>query len=253
MTMGSEPTASKAVLVPSASRGHWWNEWLDSKQSFPATGNFDLAANAHGLLLIHNDDTVDAGEGFDTHQHRDMEIITWVLEGTVVHQDSMGNSGMIHPGLAQRMSAGTGVLHSERNGATRSQRTPLRVVQMWVPPSEAGGAPSYEELDVTADITSATMFTLASGMTAYRDTSAIRIGNRDAALHVARLRPGQSVQIPDAPFGHVYLADGAATFEDVGDISAGDAVRLTATGGHRVTATEPSELLIWEMHSAATH
>ncbi|WP_369028756.1 pirin family protein, partial [Nocardia farcinica] len=97
---------------------------------FPATGNFDLEANAHGILLVHNDDIVDAGAGFDTHEHREMEIITWVLEGTVVHQDSLGNSGLIYPGLAQRMSAGTGIRHSERNGAVWPQREPLRVVQM---------------------------------------------------------------------------------------------------------------------------
>ncbi|CCF63173.1 conserved protein of unknown function; putative cupin and pirin domains [Nocardia cyriacigeorgica GUH-2] len=117
-------------VIPSAERAHWWNEWLDSTQSFPATGNFDLEANAHGILLVHNDDIVDAGAGFDTHEHREMEIITWVLEGTVVHQDSLGNSGLIYPGLAQRMSAGTGIRHSERNGAVWPQREPLRVVQM---------------------------------------------------------------------------------------------------------------------------
>ena len=236
-------------VVRNVERGHWWNEWLDSRQSFPATGNFDLAANAHGLLMIHNDDVVDPGEGFDTHQHRDMEILTWVLEGTVIHQDSAGNSGMIHRGLAQRMSAGRGILHSERNGSRRSQRQRLRVVQMWVPPDEYGVPPSYEESDVAHELGYGTLVPVASGDPAV--DSAIRIGNPGATLHVARLAAGQSVTVPDAPYGHVYLAEGSADFEGHGRIDAGDAVRLTATGGHRVTATAPTEILVWEMAAHA--
>ncbi|WP_458685791.1 pirin family protein [Nocardia tengchongensis] len=237
-------------VVPGAERGHWWNEWLDSKQSFPATGNFDLVANAHGVLMIHNEDVVDPGEGFDTHQHRDMEIVTWVLEGTVVHQDSAGHSGLIHPGMAQRMSAGTGILHSERNGAGRAERERLHVVQMWVPPHEPGVTPGYQELDIAAELTENSLFTVASGLPRDRDRTAITIGNKYAAFHVARLEPGHSVRIPDAPFGHVFVARGSVEFEGSGVLTQGDAVRLTATGGHRVTAVEPSELLVWEMHAS---
>ncbi|TSD96595.1 pirin family protein [Skermania sp. ID1734] len=237
-------------VVRSAHRGHWWNEWLDSRQSFPATGNFDLAANAHGLLLVNNEDIVEAGEGFDTHQHRDTEIITWVLEGSVVHQDSIGNNGLIYPGLAQRMSAGTGIRHSERNGATRAQRQRLHVVQMWVPPDEPGLTPSYQQLDISAELATNSLVTLASGMARHRDDAAITINNSQAALFVARLEPGASINVPDAPFVHVFLARGAADFE--GDrLDQGDAVRMTATGGQRLTAIEPTEVLVWEMHAAA--
>ncbi|MFE3445909.1 pirin family protein [Nocardia sp. NPDC059180] len=236
-------------VVPSGERAHWWNEWLDSRQSFPATGNFDLEANAHGLLMVHNEDTVGAGEGFDTHQHRDMEILTWVLEGSVVHQDSVGNSGLVYPGLAQRMSAGTGIMHSERNGATWSERTRLRVVQMWVPPDTSGVTPSYQEMDVDGELAGNALVTIASGMARDRDQTAIILGNRYAALHVARLDAGSSITVPDAPYGHVFVAAGSADFEGHGALEQGDAVRLTATGGHRVTATEPAELLIWEMHA----
>ncbi|MBF6428299.1 pirin family protein [Nocardia cyriacigeorgica] len=236
-------------VIPSAERAHWWNEWLDSKQSFPATGNFDLEANAHGILLVHNDDIVGAGAGFDTHEHREMEIITWVLEGTVVHQDSLGNSGLIYPGLAQRMSAGTGIRHSERNGAVWPQREPLRVVQMWVPPDTRGATPGYQETDVDAELAGNSLVVVASGMRRDRDRTAITLGNRHAALHVARLDSGHSISVPDAPFGHVYVAAGCVDFEGHGTLTHGDAVRLTATGGHRVTAIEPTELLIWEMHA----
>ena len=102
--------------------------WLDSHHSFSFGGHYDPANTHHGLLLVNNDDIVAPGTGFDTHPHRDMEIVTWVLRGSLVHQDSTGHAGVIYPGLAQRMSAGTGILHSEKNdaGASRATATPTR-------------------------------------------------------------------------------------------------------------------------------
>ena len=244
-------TQEQIRVIPGGQRIHWWNEWLDSRQSFPSTGNFDLAANAHGLLLIHNEDTVDAGEGFDTHQHLNTEIVTWVLEGSVVHQDSMGHSGIIYPGLAQRMSAGTGIRHSEKNGSLRSQGERLRVVQMWIPPDESGRAPSYEQLDISDELKSGSLVTLASGMMRDRSSAAIAIGNKDAALHVARLVPGQSVTVPQARFAHVYVAKGSVAFEGLPDLASGDAIRLTASGGQTITALDDTEVLVWEMNASA--
>ncbi|MGV8875085.1 MAG: pirin family protein [Rhodococcus sp. (in: high G+C Gram-positive bacteria)] len=234
------------AYIPADQRHHWWNEWLDSKQSFPATGNYDLAANAHGLLMVHNEDTVFPGEGFDSHQHQNMEILTWVLEGTLEHTDSEGNTGLIRPGLIQRMSAGTGIRHTERNASKLTSREKLRVVQMWIPPDTDGLSPSYEELDVREALASGQLVTVASGLPG---GDGVKIGNRFAALHVARLAPGQSILVPDAPFGHVFVSDGSAVFESVGNLTQGDSVRLTATGGHRVTASTTSEIMIWEMHA----
>ena len=93
--------------------------WLDSRHSFSFGRHYDPANTSHGLLLVNNDDRVKAGTGFETHPHRDMEIVTWVLDGSLVHQDSTGHNGVIYPGLAQRMSAGRGILHSEKNDAYR--------------------------------------------------------------------------------------------------------------------------------------
>src|SRR6516164_8150497 len=117
--------------------------WLDSKHSFSFGHHYDPDNTHHGLLLVNNDDIVRPGTGFETHPHRDMEIVTWVLRGSLVHQDSEGNSGIIYPGLAQRMSAGTGILHSEKNDAWRltgAAPTPddVRFIQMWVVPDEYG-------------------------------------------------------------------------------------------------------------------
>ncbi|AZG45070.1 Putative quercetin 2,3-dioxygenase [Gordonia insulae] len=132
-------------IIRAAERDHWRNEWLDSRQSFPATGNFDLAANAHGVLMVHNDDRVQAGEGLDTHQHRDAEILTWVVDGTLRHRDSHGNTGTLAPGMVQRMTAGRGIRHAEGNASSRDEDQPLRVIQMWVAPEFSGLEPGYAE------------------------------------------------------------------------------------------------------------
>ncbi|MFF2082056.1 pirin family protein [Kitasatospora sp. NPDC058162] len=231
--------------------------WLDSRHSFSfGTGRPDPANTHHGLLLVNNEDLVQPGTGFETHPHRDMEIVTWVLQGSLVHQDSGGHSGVIYPGLAQRMSAGTGILHSEKNDAYRPtdapSPTPVRFVQMWVLPDEPGVTPGYEQLEIDAELLSGSLVTVTSGMDRHRGTTAIRIHNRYAALHAARLQPGQQVTLPEAPFTHLFVPQGSITLEGAGPLTQGDAARLTATGGQRATALEPSELLIWEMHATTT-
>lgn len=227
--------------------------WLDSKHSFSFGHHRDARNTHHGLLLVNNDDIVDPGTGFDTHPHRDMEIVTWVLDGSLVHQDSTGHSGVIYPGLAQRMSAGTGILHSEKNDSWRlggeEHRNPVHFVQMWVVPDENGITPGYEQLEIDADRLDGRLVTVASGMDRHADETAIRIRNRYAALHVARLAPGQSIELPDAPYLHLFVPRGTADLEGTGALATGDAVRFTATGGHTVTAVEPAEILVWEMHA----
>jgi redox-sensitive bicupin YhaK (pirin superfamily) len=227
--------------------------WLDSKHSFSFGQHFDRGNTHHGLLLVNNDDIVDAGTGFETHPHQDMEIVTWVLDGSLVHQDSTGHSGLIYPGLAQRMSAGRGILHSEKNDSWRlggaTHRDPVHFVQMWVVPDESGIAPGYEQLEIEDELLKGGLVPVASGMDKHDGHAAIRIKNRYAALYAARLQPGQSVELPEAPFLHLFVPRGAVTLEGAGQLVTGDAVRFTATGGQTVTATEPAEILVWEMHA----
>jgi redox-sensitive bicupin YhaK (pirin superfamily) len=228
-------------------------DWLDSKHSFSFGHHYDADNTHHGLLLVNNDDVVAPGMGFETHPHRDMEIVTWVLEGALVHQDSMGHSGIIQPGLAQRMTAGTGILHSEKNDAWRiagaEHTNPVHFVQMWVLPDEARIEPGYEQLDITPELERGGLVPVASGRAEHE--SAIRIKQRDAALFAARLAPGESVTIPAAPWVHLYVARGAVELEGAGRLDTGDAVRLTAADGQRVTALDvPSEVLVWEMHAS---
>jgi hypothetical protein len=227
--------------------------WLDSKHSFSFGRSYDPANTHHGLLLVNNDDTVKPGTGFETHPHRDMEIVTWVLQGSLVHQDSEGHTGVIYPGLAQRMSAGTGILHSEKNDSWRVAGTehtdPVHFVQMWVVPDETGITPGYEQLEIDHELLAGGLVPVASGRPEHDGAAAIRIKNRYAALHAARLQPGQSVTLPDAPFLHLFVPRGTVTLEGTGELVTGDAVRFTATGGQRVTAAEPAEILVWEMHA----
>ena len=231
-------------------------DWLDSHHSFSFGRHYDPANTHHGVLLVNNDDVVAPGTGFETHPHRDMEIVTWVLRGQLVHQDSQGHNGVIYPGLAQRMSAGTGILHSEKNDAWRltndagaKHDDPVHFVQMWVVPDEGGIEPGYEQLEIDAELLSGGLVPVASGMRKHDGASAIRIKNSYAALHAARLSPGQSVELPEAPFLHLFVPRGSVTLEGAGNLHEGDAVRFTATGGQHVTAVEPAEILVWEMHA----
>lgn len=218
--------------------------WLTSRHSFSFGDHYDPDNTHFGLLLVNNDDIVSPGTGFDTHPHRDMEIVTWVLRGELSHHDSAGNHGVIYPGLAQRMSAGSGILHSERND---SSTEPVHFVQMWVVPDEAGVQPSYQQHEIDEKLLADNLVTIASGMSAH--DAAITLHNRNAALHVTRLAAGAAVDLPQAPYLHLFAARGRVSVEGIGAVAEGDAVRFTDADGRRVSASEPSELLIWEMHA----
>lgn len=216
--------------------------WLDSRHSFSFGPFYDPGNLGFGLLVVNNDDIVAPGTGFDTHPHRDMEIVTWVLRGSLVHQDSEGHSGLVYPGLAQRMSAGTGILHSERN----ESQEPLHFVQMWVLPDEPGLPPSYDQLDV--ELSAGDLVPVASGLPKHRDTTAVRINQRNAGLSIARLHPGGTAQLPSAPYVHLFVAEGTATLESTGELGSGDAARITASEGQLVAAgSDGAEILVWEM------
>lgn len=246
------PTTPPIVIHRAGDRLNTKISWLDSKHSFSFGQHYDPDNTHHGLLLVNNDDTVLPGEGFDTHPHRDMEIVTWVVRGSLVHQDSIGHSGVIYPGLAQRMSAGAGILHSEKNDSWRlygrQHRDPVRFIQMWVVPDEPGITPGYEQLEIDDELMRGDLVPVASGMTKHKNQSAISIHNKRAALHVARLRTGQTVQLPQAPYLHVFVAQGIAEMEGVGPLAEGDAVRLTDSGGQRLSTESAAEVLVWEMH-----
>ncbi len=236
--------SANSEIRRAADRARTTTSWLKSRHSFSFGDHYDPDNTHHGLLLVNNDDIVEPRSGFDTHPHRDMEIVTWVLQGELTHQDSTGNHGVIYPGLAQRMSAGSGILHSEKND---SSTAPVHFVQMWVIPDETAISPSYQQHEIDEELLSSDLVTIASGIPGH--DAAISLHNRNAALHGARLGSGDTVALPPAPYLHLFVPHGRATVEGVGELEHGDAVRFTNADGQRLTATEPTELLIWEMHT----
>lgn len=218
--------------------------WLESRHSFSFGHHYDPKNTHHGLLLVNNDDIVRPGTGFQTHPHQDMEIVTWVLDGELEHKDTLGNAGIIYPGLAQRMSAGRGIWHSEMNPSGDRE---VHFVQMWVFPDTEAIDPSYEQLDINRELDRGGLVPIASGR---GHQAAIRIGQKGAVLWGGRLKPGESVRLPEAPYLHLFVPKGAVTLEGAGRLEKGDAVRLTAAGTPAVTADPASgaELLIWEMN-----
>jgi len=183
---------------------------------------------------------VAAGQGFGTHGHRDMEIVTWVLSGRLEHHDSEGNHGVLYPGLAQRMSAGRGIRHSEMNA---NPDEPVHFVQMWVFPDAQGIQPGYEQRDLNADLAGGGLVAIASGQ---GHPSAIRIHQRAAVLWAARLAAGDSATVPDATHTHVFVPVGSGELDGAGPLATGDAARLTDGGSPVFTAgPEGAELLIW--------
>jgi redox-sensitive bicupin YhaK (pirin superfamily) len=229
---------------PARSRFHTEISWLDSWHSFSFGPHYDPRNVHHGLLLVSNDDVVAGGGGFDTHPHRDMEIVTWVLDGALTHRDSEGNEGTITRDVAQRMSAGTGIRHSEVNA---SATEPVHLLQMWVPPDTNGLAPGYEQRDVSGEIKPDVLFPLASGRE--RD-AAIAINQRDATLWIARLSGEAHMTVPDAPFVHLFVARGEVEVDGGGTLHTGDAARLTDAGTPSATASnDGAELVIWATYA----
>jgi redox-sensitive bicupin YhaK (pirin superfamily) len=214
--------------------------WLDSKHSFSFGHHHDPSNTHHGLLLVNNDDVVRGGSGFDTHPHRDMEIVTWVLSGELEHKDSERNRGIIYPGLAQRMSAGTGIWHSEMNNSGDAD---VHFVQMWVLPDTERIDPGYEQLDVNDELAKGGLVPIASGK---GHDAAISIRQRGAVLYGGRLRAGETVVVPDDRHVHVFVPVGAAELEHAGRLDTGDAARLTAAGELQLTAgPDGAEVLVW--------
>lgn len=239
-------------LRPSASRLTTRTEWLDSRHSFAFGQHYQPDNTSFGLLLAHNEDVLAPGAAFDPHPHRDLEILTWVVEGTLAHSDSAGASGTLQPGQVQRMTAGSGVRHSERNGAADR---PVRLVQAWVLPGATGVEPDYEQRDVGESLAGGELTTIASGLDCHAGADVVRIHQRDAALHAAWLRADRPVALPTAPYVHLFVTRGTVAV-DLGNrrrltLRAGDALRITgADDSQGVRAELSAEILVWEMHAS---
>ena len=207
-----------------------------TRHSFSFGPHYDPANLGFGPLVCHNDDLLAPGGGYPDHPHRDLEIVTWVLSGVLLHTDSTGHTSPIGPGTVQAMSAGSGIRHAE---VADPRSGPTRFVQAWVRPDSPGGDPVHREVAVDLD---------AAGLVPVVGGAGLPIRTAGASLLVARLAPGEAVALPESPLLHVFAATGAVEVEggaDGGRLREGDALRLTDEPGRRVTATEPTELLVW--------
>ena len=222
-------------------RGNTRLNWLDGRHTFSFNRYYDPAWMGFRTLRVINDDIVAPKGGFGTHPHRDMEIVTWVLEGVLKHRDSTGSEGEIRPGEAQRMSAGTGILHSEFNGSD-SRR--VRLLQIWIEPAEEGLQPGYEQKPFAESERQNRLRVIASQDG--RDGS-VTI-NQDAAIYDALLSPGGSVEHPldVGRAAWVQVARGAVELNGLA-LEEGDGAALTEESSVRVSATQPSEVLLFDL------
>ena len=223
-------------------------EGTDTRHSFSFGTHYDPGNVGFGPLLVHNDDRVRSGAGYSDHPHADAEFLTWVLDGSLVHEDSTGHRGVVTPGLAQRLSAGAGVIHAERNDAYRSDPgapvVPVRFLQMWLRPDTSDTPPAYAARPVDlADLVS-DWRPVASGD---HPDAAVSVAARGATLWVTRLAPGVSRLLPAGPQLHVFVATGAVEAETVGRLAEGDALRLSGGAQLRLTGIRTAEVLVWTM------
>ena len=222
-------------------RGHENHGWLDSRHTFSFADYYDPKFTSFRSLRVLNEDRVQPGEGFGTHSHRDMEIISYVLEGALAHKDSTGSRSVIRPGTVQRMSAGTGVSHSEFNA---SQTEQVHFLQIWFTPERAGLRPSYEERTYTDDDLRGRWRLIAS-----RDARDGSLAvHQDLDIYAARLDAGDAITYAPRPGRHVWLqvARGAVAIND-SQLEAGDGAAIVEEARIELVASEDAELLLFDM------
>jgi len=223
-----------------AERGHTRIDWLDSWHTFSFGEYFDPEHIEFRALRVINEDYVAPGRGFGTHPHHDMEIVTYVLEGALEHRDSLGNGSTISPGEIQRMSAGTGIRHSEFNG---SKSDTVHLLQIWIMPERAGLAPGYEQRALPAGVRGGLQ------VIASRDgrDGSVTI-HQDAAIHAAELAAGATAEHALAAGRHAWLqvARGAVTANGQA-LRAGDGAAFSDERAVQLRADEDAEVLLFDL------
>jgi hypothetical protein len=229
------------TLRPAGERGHADHGWLDSHHTFSFADYYDPAHMGFRTLRVINDDRVAPAQGFGTHPHRDMEIVSYVLEGSLEHRDSMGTGSVIVPGDVQRMSAGTGVRHSEFNA---SKSDPVHFLQIWLMPGKNGIAPSYEQKRFTAADKRGRLRVVASPDG--RDGSVTL--HTDAVLYAGLFDKGESaaVAIPSGRHAWVHVARGKARINGR-ELAEGDGAALSQEPALSVEGVEGAEVLVFDL------
>jgi quercetin 2,3-dioxygenase len=227
--------------LPSSERFHTDAGWLDSRHTFSFADHYDPDRLGFRALRVINDDRVQPARGFGSHSHRDMEIVTYVLSGELAHKDSMGNGSVIRPGDVQRMSAGTGVVHSEMNP---SRTTPVHFLQIWIVPERAGLVPGYEQKAFSEADRRGKLRLLAS-----RDGRDGSVTVRqDAALYAALLEKGERASHELEPGRHswVYVARGSVDLNGQ-TLREGDGAAVSGEKRLDLTGNDSSEVLVFDL------
>jgi len=229
------------TLRPSKERGHEHHGWLNSKHSFSFGHYYDPAHMGFRSLRVINEDIIDGGSGFPPHPHRDMEIISYVVEGALAHRDTTGSSGVIRRGDVQAMSAGTGVRHSEYNDLA-DERT--RFLQIWIMPQAAGLQPRYSDVTIPeADKLNGLRLVVGPN----GSEGALNI-NQDAKIYASLLQAGKSVShsLAKGRGGWVQLIEGALTVNGVA-MAKGDGMQIEGVDQLSIAALEDSEFLLFDL------
>jgi redox-sensitive bicupin YhaK (pirin superfamily) len=233
--------ATMMTIRKATERGHFNHGWLDTYHTFSFGGYYDPRAMGFRALRVINDDRVQPGAGFGTHPHEDMEIVTYVLDGALAHRDSLGNGGVIGAGELQRMTAGTGITHSEFNA---SQTEPVHLYQIWLFPERAGLEPTYEQRAFPV-VDRRNRFALVAA----RDggDGALKI-MQDAKLYLGALETGRELSLPLSPDRHAWVQVLRGTVDLNGSaLSAGDGAALSAESDLTVRAADASEVLVFDL------
>ncbi|WP_405581054.1 pirin family protein [Streptomyces sp. NBC_01190] len=223
---------------------------IETRHAFSFGGHYDPGNVRFGLLLACNEELLAPGAGFAEHPHRDTEIVTWVVAGELAHRDGTGRVSRLGPGGVQRLSAGAGIRHEERNAGP----VPLRFLQMWLHPDAFGGAPDHAALADPAPpgpglrlLASGVPRADGSAQEAAEAGPVLSLRQRQAALHIGRPTAADSGRLPEAPFVYVHLVRGQLR---IGEhlLEPGDAARITGGGRPGFATPGPAEYLVWEMH-----
>ena len=235
-------TATELNIRRADERGHADHGWLNSHHTFSFADYYDPAHMGFRSLRVINDDRVAPGQGFNAHPHRDMEIFSYVLEGTLEHKDSMGNGRQLKPGQIQLMSAGRGITHSEYNP---SRKEPLHFLQIWIQPRERGLTPSYTEwLPQPEHANTAKVLVISPDG---REGSATI--HQDADIYRIRLKPGQTVthKLRPGRGAWLHVADGALTFNGV-SLATGDGASTDESATLTLIATKQTEAILFDLN-----
>lgn len=228
-------------IIRAKDRFHLESDWLSAYWLFSFDRYYDPNNMQFGPLRVFNHDWIKGGAGFPTHPHREMEIVTYVLEGELAHKDSTGGRGIIHAGEVQRMTAGTGIAHSELNA---SEKVPVRLLQMWVLPEKDGLTPSYEQKQFTVEQRTGRLFPIAAGADM---PEAVKV-HQDVTFYVSRLNPGDAVE-HDLRAGRrafLYVIEGVVELNGE-KLETGDQARITEAGRLAVSAGAASELILIDL------